>query len=52
MSIKIKKIDFNNKNDNRILESALNNWFKDPKELNFLIDGTIKTIKGISKKII
>ena len=34
MSIKIKKIDFKNKNDSRIIESALNNWFKDPKELN------------------
>ena len=36
MSIKIKKINFNNKNDSRILESALNNWFKDPKELNLV----------------
>ena len=36
MSIKIKKINFNNKNDSRILESALSNWFKDPKELNLV----------------
>ena len=36
MSIKIKKIDFNDKNDSRILESALSNWFKDPKELNLV----------------
>tara|TARA_Y100000590_G_C15283780_1_gene849845 strand:+ start:82 stop:573 length:492 start_codon:yes stop_codon:yes gene_type:complete len=36
MSIRIKKIDFNNKNDSRILESALKNWFKDPKELNLV----------------
>ena len=34
MSIRIKKINLNNKNDSRIIESALKNWFKDPKELN------------------
>ena len=34
MSISIKKIDYNNKDDSRILEAVLNNWFKNPKELN------------------
>ena len=36
MSIKIEKVTYNNKEDSRILESALSNWFKNPKELNFL----------------
>ena len=36
MSIRIEKIDLNNKHDSRILESALRNWFKDPKELNLV----------------
>jgi len=34
MSISIKKIDYNNKDDSRILEAVLNNWFNNPKELN------------------
>ena len=34
MFISIKKIDYNNKDDSRILEAVLNNWFKNPKELN------------------
>ena len=29
-----KKIDYNNKDDSRILEAVLNNWFINPKELN------------------
>ena len=36
MSIKIEKVTYNNKEDSRILESALSNWFKNPKELNFI----------------
>ena len=34
MSITIEKISYQNKKDVRILEAALTNWFKDPKELN------------------
>ena len=34
MFISIKKIDYNNKDDSRILEAVLNNWFNNPKELN------------------
>ena len=34
MFISIKKIDYNNKDDIRILEAVLNNWFINPKELN------------------
>jgi len=36
MSIKIEKVTYNNKEDSRILESVLSNWFKNPKELNFI----------------
>ena len=36
MFISIKKIDYNNKDDNRILKSVLNNWFKNPRELNLV----------------
>ena len=34
MAITIEKISYQNKKDARILETVLNNWFKDPKELN------------------
>lgn len=34
MSIIIKEIDYQNVKDARILESALKNWFNNPKELN------------------
>ena len=37
MFISIKKIDYNNKDDSRILEAVLNNWFINPKELNLVI---------------
>ena len=33
MSIKIEKVTYNNKEDSRVLESVLSNWFKNPKEL-------------------
>ena len=35
MSISIKELNYDNLNDLRKLESALKNWFADPKELNF-----------------
>ena len=36
MSISIEKVSYENSKDCRILEAALNNWFKNPKELNFI----------------
>ena len=36
MSISIEKVSYKNSKDCRILEAALNNWFKNPKELNFI----------------
>ena len=35
MSLSIKELNYDNLNDLRKLESALKNWFTDPKELNF-----------------
>ena len=35
MSLSIKELNYDNLNDLRKLESALKNWFADPKELNF-----------------
>tara|TARA_B100000674_G_scaffold487395_1_gene497634 strand:+ start:399 stop:875 length:477 start_codon:yes stop_codon:yes gene_type:complete len=35
VSLSIKELNYDNLNDLRKLESALKNWFADPKELNF-----------------
>ena len=35
MSLSIKELNYDNLNDLRKLESALKNWFANPKELNF-----------------
>tara|TARA_B100001113_G_scaffold151104_1_gene123893 strand:- start:217 stop:693 length:477 start_codon:yes stop_codon:yes gene_type:complete len=35
VSLSIKELNYDNLNDLRKLESALKNWFTDPKELNF-----------------
>ena len=36
MSISIEKVSYENSKDCRILEAALTNWFKNPKELNLI----------------
>ena len=36
MSISIEKVSYKNSKDCRILEAALTNWFKNPKELNLI----------------
>jgi len=41
MYLKIEKVNYSNKKESRILESVLENWFKNPKDLCF-IDPTMK----------